>query len=177
MKTLLAALLFVTPALAQTNPNLAQAQAACGPMDVQFDAKTFESLPTAGPDRGKALVYVIEEFRKAPGELGDPTIRVGLDGTWEGATRSNSYLYFQVDPGEHHLCTSWQSSLKRLSRLAAFSIFTAQAGEVNYFRALITYTFYWGRTADMNLDLEQINPDEGRYLVSSFRLSKSHPKK
>jgi hypothetical protein len=57
MKAVLAALLFAAAATAQINPALAQAQAACGPLDVRFDAKTFASLPTAGPENGKALVY------------------------------------------------------------------------------------------------------------------------
>ncbi len=174
MKTLLAALLFVTPALAQANPNLAQAQAACGPMNVQFVVQTFESLPTAGPDRGNALVYVIEDYRLAPGEMINPTLRVGLDGAWEGATRATSYLYFSVDPGEHHLCTNWQSSLKRFSQLTGLAHLNAEPGQTYYFRAHITLG---PGNAQAYLDLERLDPDEGRFLVASFRLSKSHPKK
>lgn len=179
MKTLLATLLYAASVLAPVKPVLAQAEAACGPPNVNFDAKTFDSLPAAGPERGKALVYVIEDFRRAPGELTNPTLRVGLDGAWVGATRASSYLYFSVNPGEHHLCTNWQSSLKRLSRLAAFSLFMAQAGRTYYFCARILYSPYGYGPANMNLNLEltRVNPDEGRYLVSSFRLSKSHPKK
>jgi hypothetical protein len=175
MKTLLVISLFAASAFAQINPTVSQAEGDCGPLNVQFDAQTFQSLPTAGPECGKALVYVVEDFRKAPGL--NPTIRVGLDGAWMGATRADSYLYFSVDPGEHHLCTSWQSSLKRLSRLAAFSGFTARAGDVYYFRARITYSTYGGGSANMDLDLEPVNPDEGRFLVASFRLSNSHPKR
>ena len=177
MKTLLATLLFAASALAQINPALAQAQAACGPLNVHFDVQTFESLPTAGPERDKALVYVVEDYRPAPGELLNPTLRVGLDGAWAGATRARSYIYFSVDPGEHHLCTNWQSSLKRLSRLIALAHLTAQAGKTYYFRAHITYSPRGEGSADANLDLLRVDPDEGRFLVTSSRLSKSHPKK
>jgi len=176
MKTLLAILIFTGAAFSQAAPALGQAEGACGPLNVHFDAQTFASQPSAGPEQGKALVYVVEDFRKAPGELGNPTIRVGLDGAWLGATRSNSYIYFSVDPGEHHLCTSWQSSQKRLSRLAAFARFTAEAEKTYYFRAVITYSTYGAPAANMNLDLQPVDPDEGHFLVTSFQLSKSHPK-
>jgi hypothetical protein len=177
MKTVLVAVLFAASALAQENPALAHAQAACGPLDVRFDAQTSAGQPDAQPEPGKALVYVAEDFRKAPGESGDPTIRVGLDGAWKGATRANSYLFFSVDPGEHHLCTSWQSRPKQLSGLAAFARFTAEPGKTYYFRARITYSTYGARGAVMNLDLDPVDPDEGQFLVASFRLSNSHPKK
>ena len=177
MKTVLAAVLLATSALAQNNSALPRAQGACGPLDVNFDANTLASQPTAQPEPGKALVYVAEEFKKAPGELGNPTIRVGLDGAWMGATRANSYLFFAVDPGEHHLCTNWQSRLKRLSRLAAFARFTAEPGKTYYYRARITYAAYAHGAATMNLDLDPVDPDEGQFLVTSFRLSNSHPKK
>jgi len=177
LKTFLFILLFTSSVFAQTNPPLAQAQSACGPLDVHFDAQTLASSPPAGPEPGEALVYVAEEFRRAPGELGDPTIRVGLDGVWMGATRANSYLYFSVAPGEHHLCTNWQSRLRRLSQLAAFSRFTAGPGRTYYFRARITYVTYGAGPSNMDLDLEAVDPDEGRFLVASFRLSSSHAKK
>jgi hypothetical protein len=177
MKTVLAVVLLAASALCQDNPTRAHAQAACGPLDVRFDAQTSASQPLAQPETGKALVYVAEDFRKSPGELGNPTIRVGLDGAWMGATRANSYIFFSVDPGEHHLCTNWQSRLEGLSRLAAFARITAESGKTYYFRARITYSTYGSGAANMSLDLEPVDPDEGQFLVTSFRLSNSHPKK
>jgi hypothetical protein len=177
MKTVLAAMLFAACALAQNIPTLAHAQAACGPPDVQFDARTSAAQPTAQPEPDKALVYVVEDYRQAPGELINPTIRVGLDGAWKGATRAKSYLFFSVDPGEHHLCTNWQSSLKRISRLAAFARLTAEPGKTYYFRAHITYSRAGEGSAGANLDLEPLDPDEGQFLVASCRLSVSHPRK
>jgi hypothetical protein len=177
MKTVLVAALFAASALAQENPALAHAQAACGPLGVRFDAQTSASQPNAQPEPGKALVYVVEDYRLAPGELINPTIRVGLDGAWKGATRANSYLFFSVDPGEHHLCTNWQSSLKRLSRLAAFARLTAEPGKTYYFRAHITYSHAGEGNAHADLDLDPVDPDEGQFLVTSSRLSNSHPKK
>ena len=149
----------------------------CGPLDVRFDAQTATGQPPVQPEPGKALVCVIEDFKKAPGELGNPTIRVGLDGAWMGAMRANSYIFFSVDPGEHHLCTSWQSHLKRLSSLASFSHLTAEAGSTYYFRARITYVSAGSAVASMDLNLESVDPDEGRFLIASNRVSNSHPVK
>ncbi len=176
------ALLFLSLALsvsvfAQQSPTASSPDAACGPLEVQFDAHASAGQPPSQPEPGKALVYVIEDFRKAPGEFGNPTIRVGADGQWEGAIRANSYIFFSVDPGEHHLCTSWQSSWKRLSKLASFSHLTAEAGNTYYFRARITYSSYGNGAATMNLDLLPVDVDEGRYLVASDRMSDWHPTK
>ena len=153
----------------------ALAQGACGPADVRFDARTSAGQPAA-LEPGKALVYVNEVFKKVPGELGNPTIRIGLDGTWMGATRANSYISFAVEPGEHHLCTNWQSHLKRLSREASFTGFTAEAGHTYYFRALVSYQSV-GTATTMSLDLQPINPDEGQYLVASNPVSTSRQQK
>ena len=184
MKTalVLVPILLAGCALAQEATTAAPVQTACGPLGVRFDAQASPSQAstshTAGqPDAGKAQVYVVEYFRKAPGEWGNPTIRVGMDGSWQGAVRRDSYLSFAVEPGEHHLCTSWQSHLQRLSKLASFAGFTAEAGKVYYFRARITYSSYGGGGATMDLNLEPVNPDEGQYLVASYEPSSSHPKK
>ena len=162
-------------AFAQDMQQTTASQGACGPKEVRFDALTTSgNPPTLEP--GKALVYVSEVFKKVPGEWGNPTIRVGLDGAWMGATRANSYIAFSVEPGEHHLCTNWQSHFKRLSREAAFTGFTAEAGKSYYFRARIGYETV-GTATTMTLDLDPVNPDEGKYLVASNPASTSHPQK
>ncbi len=166
-------LALATSAFTQNNASPVQSQAACGPLDA---TQAAPGQSTAQLQPGKALVYVAEDFRKAPGEIGNPTLRVGMDGAWVGATRANSYLSFTVEPGEHHLCTSWQSRWQRLSKLAAFAGFTAEPGKVYYFRERITYSSYGGGSATMNLDLEPVYPDEGQFLVASDRPSTSRPK-
>lgn len=173
MKSPLTLVLFLAAsAFAQNAP---QIPTACGPLDAKFDAQAEVGQPAAQLEVGKALVYVAEVFTKAPGELSNPTLRVGIDGAWMGATRPNSYLAFSVEPGEHHLCTSWQSRLQRLSKLAAFTGFSAEPGKVYYFRERITYSGY-GNSANMNLELEPVNPDEGQFLIASYKPSTSHQK-
>lgn len=175
LTVILWAIFLATSAFAQGSPSQSASQGACGPKNVRFDAQTAPGQSvTAEP--GKALVFVNEVFKKVPGEIGNPTIRVGLDGAWVGATRANSYISFSVDPGEHHLCTNWQSHLKRLSREAAFTGFTAEAGKTYYFSARVSYQSV-GTATVMTLDLDPLNPDEGQYLVGSNPVSTSHPKK
>jgi hypothetical protein len=174
MKAAIVAILFAASAFAQENPALARAQAACGPLGVNFDTETSTAQPPAQPDPGKALVYVAEDFPQVQASIGSPRIKVGLDGRWMGATHGKSYLFFSVDPGEHHLCIKWQSSLERFSKLASFARVIAEPGKTYYFRARITFSSQWGNEY---LDLDTIDPDEGQYLVASSRLSTSHPKK
>ena len=172
--TVLGFLLFASCALTPAQP----VATSCGPSDVKFDVKhdnTQHSLTQADP--GKALVYVIEVFRKPPGELGNPTIRVGLDGTWIGANQGTSYLSFAVDPGEHHLCTNWQSMWKRLSDQHSLTSFSAEAGKTYFFRVQ-THVESEGRDSQVwYIDLQPVNPDEGKYLVATAPLSVSQQKK
>jgi hypothetical protein len=181
MKTISALLLFslVLPAIvfAQESSSPSRVDAACGPSEVQFDASAAAGQPPSQPEAGKALVYVIEDFRRAPAELANPTIRVGVDGQWMGAVRGDTYIVLSLDPGEHHLCTRWQSSFKRLSSLVSFHHLDAEVGKTYYYRARITYSLYGNGTANMNLDLDPVDSDEGRYLVVSSQMSDSHPHK
>ncbi len=173
---LLVILLFATFAFAQDSSSVAAAEAACGPAQVQFDARAAKDQPPAQSpaqlEADKSLVYVVEVFDRAVSQIGKPTLRVGLDGKWVGADKDDSYISFSVDPGEHHLCTRWQSSLKRLSDKAAFAGFTADPGKVYYFRARIIE----GGDFNFSLDFAPVNEDEGKYLVASSAPSVSHPK-
>jgi len=176
MKAALVVVLFAAFSSAQTTPPrtpspLAPAEAACGPMDIQFDAHPAESQPLPQPDPGKSLVYVIEVFDRAPNQYGRPTLRIGLDGKWAGAVKGDSYLAFSVDPGEHHLCTSWQSRLKQLSTKIAFTGLNAESGKVYYLRARI---IEGGQ--NFALDFAAVDADEGQYLIAKAAPSNSHTK-
>ena len=174
MKAALALILFAAFAYAQEIPASPLFHAACCPMRANFDTETSAAQPPAQPEPGKALVYVAEDFTTVQPTIGSPRIKVGVDGAWRGATHGKSYLFFSVDPGEHHLCIKWQSSLERFSKLAAFAHLTAEAGKTYYFRSRITFSSQW---ANEYLDLDAVDPDEGQYLVVSSQPVMSHPKK
>ncbi|MFY9531897.1 MAG: hypothetical protein WAR24_23585 [Candidatus Acidiferrales bacterium] len=120
------------------------------------------------------MVYVFEEEKRNTGiNIGSVTIKVGLDGAWVGANHGKSYFFFPVDPGDHHLCTAWQSVLKTLSQLGSAASLAAEAGMVYYFRT---------RVDEINehrpaVKLEPVDSAEGQLLVASSSLSSSHPKK
>src|SRR5579859_48548 len=170
MKTFLAAMLLSCVAFAQDDAAIAKAKAACGPDDVFFSVKTSEgSHPAATVEPGKALVYVIGQDFACSGC--GKVVRIGLDAAWAAAVDFGSYTSFSVEPGEHHLCTNWQSFFAGSKKPVGLANLTAEAGKVYYFRV---------RVPALNhpvIDLDLVNADEGQYLVASSKMSESHPKK
>jgi hypothetical protein len=152
-----------------------------GPPNAEFQIKMDNTQsPGFQPESGKALVYVAEDQKfQAAKEV---TARIGVDGAWVGATRGNSYLFFSAEPGEHHLCADWRSSFLARGRLVSLFGFTAEAGKVYYFRVRTTGgpSSMLDRSAldeSALFDLELINVDEGKLLVSTSPYSTSRPKK
>ena len=121
-RTALIALLFASPAFAQDSTVNPLAAAGCGANEIHFDVKTDKKQhPTAQPDAGKALVYVIGAAWSDYAEvhIGTPPTRFGIDGTWVGANGYRSYFFFPVEPGDHRLCTSAQSKFERVVKSSA----------------------------------------------------------
>lgn len=188
-KWMFAALLFASPAFAQNAPSQEAAAKplgapGCGPADAQFAVKTKatqQSIPA--PASGKAMIVFLqddEKFESRP----RPTTRFGVDGAWVGATHANSFFYLEVDPGERHLCASWQSLVTSPGtpiRPTAASHFTAESGQTYYFRAEdITRSDYSGKISTItraDVELQPLDSDEAQVLMSSFEFSTSHVKK
>ena len=176
--------LVALPVLAQDGQLSPAGAPGCGPDQVNFEVKASKGAITAQHEAGKALVYFIEDdsdFNSVP----KPTTRAGLDGQWVGATHGNSYLYFEVDPGVHHFCASWQghahSGISMLAGVssgygskAAASSFTAEAGSVYYFVAKNIFYQRENSSNKVDLSLIQLNSDEGQLMVSrsTFSISK-----
>lgn len=120
----------------------------------------------AQPLAGKAVVYVFEEEKLDPGALNmglDVTARIGLDGAWVGAKRGKSYSFFPGDPGEHHVCVDWQSSLETRSNVGSAVALSAEAGKTYYFRATVDLLSHHQDA----VKLQQIEDAEGQFLISS----------
>jgi len=159
-----------SPVFAQDPSTAVSGSGGCGPNEGQYEVSTDKkNHPAAQPDSGKALVYVIEDIERGP------TMRVGLDGAWVGANKGKSYFFFPVDPGDHQLCTKWQSGVfkKTAERIGSAVAVKAQAGKVYYFRIQV----YERSERDSTVKLEPVEAAEGQFLVSSSRYSTSHPKK
>jgi hypothetical protein len=166
MKTLIAVILLSCAAMAQNDAAIAKAKSACGPAQVNFDVdSTNYTESITQPPSDKAFVYVIAE--------GPITARVGLNGAWVGALEGDSHMSFTVDPGEHHVCASWQSFFSKGNKLVALSSFTAEAGKAYYFRLRTTPQ---GDHAFL-LDLDLLNSDQGSYMVLKSKISDWHAKK
>ena len=122
------------------------------------------------------MVYVVEDQKFKV--VNDVTTRIGVDGTWVGANRGNSYFSFSVEPGKHHLCTDWISGFLPNGRLVSLTSFTAESGAVYYLRARTSASPTSGKAGDgASIDLDLVNEDEGRLLVASSGLSLSQQKK
>ena len=159
-------MLFAVSAFAQVPPPVATA--ACGPEKVSFSVKLDESQHAlAQPKPDKAWVYFIQE--KGSDALGVTTM-IGLDGTWVGANKNSSYFGVSVESGEHHVCANVQSHRGHPVSLVHF---TAEVGKVYYFNARVVY----GEAADANLFFAAVDSDQAKYLIASFPLSVSTPKK
>jgi len=162
------AMLLTSSALAQIAPS--SSTAACGRQNVSFKVKLDDSQHTlTPPDPGKARVYFIHDAGRS-WTAGYPTVKVALDGTWAGANHGNSYFSVSVDPGEHHVCVTLQSSL--VAQRVELAHFTAVADTAYYYRTRLVMS----RSMEL-LELEPIDNDQGKYLVASFALAVSNPKK
>jgi hypothetical protein len=159
-----------SPAFAQVQAATARTAAGCGPSQVQFDVKLDDTLHVlAQPEAGKAIVYVFED------DFTGPTMRIGVDGSWAGATNGKSFIYFSIAPGEHHVCTEWQSNVfkKTSERVGGAISLNLEAGKVYYLRM----TFEEVTKASGRIKLDLTDNAEGQFLLSSSALSNSHPKK
>ena len=176
LPSILLLLLSTASSFAQ-NDSTSAAESACGPRGAQFILKlsSDDQHATVQPDPGKALVYVIEDQKFKT--VRDVTARVGVDGAWVGANRGNSYLFFSVESGEHHLCADWISNYLPHGRLVSLNSFTAEPGKIYYFRVRTTSSPSGSAFASATLDLDLVNGDEGKLLVASSSLSVSQPKK
>lgn len=172
----LSLLLFTSFSFSQDQSTAARTAAGCGPRTAEFSVEADKDQhPVAQPDAGKALVYVFSEPRRDPlvSYLTSATTRVGVDGTWVGANRGKSYIFFQVDPGEHRLCSDMQSSSVKISNIGAATSFSVEAGKSYYFRA----KFEERSDRPPYLELERIDSAAGLFLVSSSAYSKYTAKK
>jgi len=175
MKPLLLALLLGCPAFAQSQAS--SALAGCGPGGVSFQVKTDKKQhPMISPGPGKALVYFIQDdsrFQSVP----KPTTKVGLDGQWVGATHGNSYFYFLVDPGDHNLCTDWQSlTIVGGGRKSAAIHFTAEPGKTYDFAVQDIFHQEFDHPYPPRVELSPVDPADAQLRMSRYSFSTSRPK-
>ncbi len=154
-------LLGALPILAQDDAAAARTAAGCGSSDQMFNVQTTDQKhPVGQPEAGKALVYF---FMDSASPI---TMRVGVDGSWVGANKGKSYFFFQLSPGEHNVCTEWQSgTFKKSSERVGEAIqLTAEARKTYYVRMVPTFP-----------DLRLEDAAEGHFLIGSSLFATSQP--
>jgi hypothetical protein len=173
MKSIAAIVLLLVSsfAAAQDKAAVNAAKAACGDSKETFAATEIKAQPGStpaalpAPPPGKARIYFVEA-QDIFGVCIDChiTVRAGLDGGWIGATKGNSYLSFDVDPGDHHLCANWQSKLAPPKKKTSLAGFTAESGKTYFFKVHV-----FGGTPETLADfsLEPVNADEAKLLMAS----------
>lgn len=175
MKLVLIALFVASslPALcAQPGESADSFPAACGPANVHFKVNVDTGdHPILPPEPGKARVYFIHDAGSTDQPFpAYPTTKFAIDGSWVGADRSNSWFSISIDAGQHHICASLQTSLYQPRiELAPLS---AEAGKTYYYRTRLDIS----RQAEL-LELEPINSDEARYLLTAYPMSTFTAKK
>jgi hypothetical protein len=172
----IALLAIASPAFGQAQSSGSASVPGCGAANVEFNVRTDDKQhPAVQPDAGKANVYFLQDDAKF-GSNPRPTTRFGIDGAWVGATHSNSYFYVSIDPGEHHLCASWQGTVGSFfQRREAALHFIAEADHNYYIRAKDVYEPKAQKTAVVLL--KPLDSDEAQLLMSQFSFSTSNPKK
>jgi hypothetical protein len=131
---------------------------SCGPLTESWSYKTTatDTLPPVPSD--KAMVVFINHT-----EISNGLYRIGADGKWFAATKTKTYAYFLLSPGEHHLCGEAHAKYR-----AALSL-NASAGE--------TYFIGNGQTGYMGEPkLEAMNADQARHEIQRFKLAVSNRK-
>lgn len=158
-------LVSVVPAWGQSQTADLRAASGCGPTTTRFEVKVDKKQHAlTQPEADKVLVYVIQQGRPLGGDS-TVTTRVGLDGNWVGANHGESYISFELNPGDHQVCVDWQTSLKRRQRLSQAMELTAQAGMTYYIRAEVVMS-QATEAHDELLRLGTMDKAEGTLLLS-----------
>jgi hypothetical protein len=153
---------------AQAQKERPSEEAACGASNSKVKVHTDRNQhPLGTADSGQALIYIIEE-QQIRGQMTIAT-RYGVDGQWVGGNSGTSYFFTAVDPGEHHLCGEWETKPIFQARPLSMISFSAKSGEVYYFRVQV------GAIAPSLMDLQPINTDEGKFLISKSAFSITAP--
>lgn len=152
---------------------------ACGSNSQKFSVtiQKNEHSPQ-NPASGQAQLVLAEnvesDYRCFASGCG-VTVRVGIDGSWVGADKGNSWFVVNLLPGEHHLCVNWQSRLAFRERQVDVAKLDAHAGQRYYFEvAVIMKVRDNGHQID-RVRLRPLDLDHAQYLLKISGRSKSTP--
>ncbi|MGD0890637.1 MAG: DUF2846 domain-containing protein [Terracidiphilus sp.] len=160
------------PVVAQATAPASGEFFGCGPENIKFDVKFLKSSSAAPLEPGKARVYFLEEDINL--RFITHTSRIDVDGKPMGATHGDSYFYFSVDPGVHHLCATTQFGVSSDEASTGLLHFTAEAGGVYYFEMK---NLSWPEGDAHDVSFLPLDSDQGEYLVVRLAEVTSRQKK
>ena len=145
---------------------------SCGSDSVKFDVKTEKDQPPpAAPAEGKAQIVLVGTVPVESALARFPVIRFGVNGTWVGANRGNSYFALDVAPGPQNVCVSAQGVMQGMAKdLVDMQTFNAEAGKVYYLEARFGMMGGPGGGV-VTFGLAPLNENEGKYRVKAWKLS------
>jgi len=175
MKALMMLLIF-SLMLSAAKAQVTSVESACGKPTAKFEVKPSPIVPPdAEPER--AVVFIIERDLTTRTWV-TPSTFLGMDGEWLGATSGNSYSFFVVSPGVHHLCANTKfGGVGGEER--AFLHFDAKPGATYFFEVRNTRVGdpQWTSVELRDVALEPLDADEGQYLLSESTFVTSQRKK
>ncbi|MGA2350297.1 MAG: DUF2846 domain-containing protein [Terracidiphilus sp.] len=150
---------------------------SCGDTKTKFDVTTQKSATALpAPDANKALIVFIQPYKMACiGGCLAP--RFAMDGQWVGATHAFSYFTLQVEPGQHHFCSTGQTPNE-----IAIRSFEVKAGMTYFLQARLiisgplteeeheSQVLPAGKRS-MLFGMSLLDEEKGRYLIKSYEVA------
>lgn len=148
---------------------------SCGDAKTKFDLTTQKSttaLPV--PDANKALIVFIEP--NEPPCLGCAVQKFAMDGQWVGATKKDTYFTLQVEPGQHHFCSTGM-----MRNTIAIHSLEVKAGATYFLQARLingpiteeekaSQIIPAGKNA-LLYGMSLLDEEKGRYLIKSYEVA------
>jgi len=155
---------------------------SCGDPKPKFEVTTHKSATTLpAPDAGKALIVFVQPHSPLSC-VGCSAQRYAMDGQWVGATQKDSYFTLQVEPGQHHFCSTGP-----IVNGIAIRSFEVKAGTTYFLQARLVQN---GPITEEEHDsqvlpagkrafpygMSLLDEEKGRYLVKSYEVAESKKK-
>ncbi len=148
---------------------------SCGDAKTTFHISKMKSDGTVPPPAAGKAMLVFEYPVIWTGVhlgTGGGDLRVGMDGTWLGTAKSDSYFAVEVDPGEHHLCVTEAGVLGGVKKdgIGLASV-NAEPGKTYFYQYKLTFQVLDEATTRSS-SFAVTDEDDGRFQIKALKLSK-----
>jgi hypothetical protein len=165
-------ILALCPALLPSVQAQTIGQPGCAQDSPEINVTTTAEKPTLAAVPGKAVLVLLQNDDLYPGRP-RPTSLIGFDGKLVGATHGQTYTVVEVEPGMHHLCSTWKGTHAGEVRGSALHV-QLEAGGVYYFEIADVLHHPSGA---QSTTLQLIDSDQGELMRRVYDLATLQPKK